>query len=51
MKRIVDGKIMEDKRKFYVFKTFDGLLVETKAVSEEDALLHIKKHIKLKEVA
>ncbi len=49
--RVVNGLQKIDKRKFYTFKTMEGQLVETKAVTEQEALDHIRKHIKLKEAA
>lgn len=49
--RVVNGQQKIDNRKFYTFTTYEGKLVETKAITEQQALDHIKKHVKLKEAA
>ena len=36
------GVMMVDTRKFYTFRTENGTLVETKSVSKEAALNHVK---------
>ncbi len=51
MDRVVNGKMVSDKRKWYVFETYDGRLAGTKAVTKEDAMKHVKQNIKLKRAA
>ena len=48
MKRKVGNKLLNEDRKFYSFRHEDGRMVETKAVSEEEAKAQIEKCLKIK---